>query len=1225
MSTNREDSERGTGTGMGAAREAAPRFRGEGDYAVWAARMHVYLQRNSAADIHARGAQMATEGAFTTLKEMVTQWTNQENEEAVARVLGAAAGAQHSGTHSAHSGSSNTKDEGSSSSTVQTQQTIKKPDAEDLAARKRIVAMVERSERVYGVIYGSIPQPLCEQAPCATGWAFGLWQWLKEKHESTESDAVNDLLTRWNDLRQAEGQTYDDWRSSVDRTRTLLIAAKEPPSASVYAHTLLYKLQPQYRTQVQALRAAGRLEPAASIDWDSVNRQINAHERSVQRSGEEEEAAAAGISMAAHRQQQQQRPQQQQQQQQRPQQQPAPRHGQQQGGDAGRQHYMENIQCYNCSEYGHIGRDCELPDKRKSRRTPKAKFRSRNNAEEEQASSAMDQNRYNVLGSEDDDEEVDWDRSYTARTTRAPCKKASQRAAVATKKNTESSSKKEYIRPTRETAAALASAMAAAAREENKRKAGAGANVGTTDALNGSAWGIDTMASLHLSGNKALFSGLRTCAPVHVKVADGGVVMLSQQGTITLRLLTPKGNAIQIKIGGVYYNDRITTNLLSWCVLRNGGWAKKSDKNETYLITPSDIKIPLSTKGRVSMLQCGTMERVFAGEEDDRRIACEACGHRQEHKGSLLQKSHTVREEDEDDEEEPQVHLAMCALKAMQTKEEEAGCATTEVAHAVTAGVEVLESRAPATYQEAVESKEGAEWQKAFDKEINNCEKHGVWTLVDRRTLPKNANIITCKWVNKIKNDENGRDTEKKARITPKGYLQKYGVDYDKVYARTGMYKTMRLGLSFAAKFDHELDQMDVPCAFLNADLEEEVYMELPEGYRAGREHLVCKLNKSLYGLKQAPRNWYLLVSKFIASLGFKPTISDPCLFHKRSATGRLMLFFLFVDDFQISYHIEDKEEWDVSKKALIDRFETKDMGESKWILGMRITRNRAQRTITLDQELYATKALEKYGLTQCKIVATPGLVGHQDEDEEMKKPADRDRFMEITGTLMYLAISTRPDMAHEVNHLASKMVSPTKKDMSAAERILRYLAGTKDVALIFGSRNGGAAAGDSRGRATQQTVEVCAYADADWANCKETRRSITGWVAKLNGDPVSWASKKQRTVALSTCEAELYAEAAAIQEVLWLRGVCGELGLHSQTGSIVYGDNQSAIAVSENGVKGERTKHVDIKYHFITETVEQGSVKLKWIPSKEQQADIFTKTLGAPIFEALRKTIMTR
>jgi hypothetical protein len=159
----------------------------------------------------------------------------------------------------------------------------------------------------------------------------------------------------------------------------------------------------------------------------------------------------------------------------------------------------------------------------------------------------------------------------------------------------------------------------------------------------------------------------------------------------------------------------------------------------------------------------------------------------------------------------------------------------------------------------------------------------------------------------------------------------------------------------------------------------------------------------------------------------------------------------------------------------------------------------------------------------------------------------------------------------------------------------------------------------------TQQLVEVCAYADADWANCKVTRRSVTGWVSKLNGDPISWASRKQRIVAMSTCEAELYAEAAAIQEVLWLRGICKELGLHSQTGSVVYGDNQSAIAVSENGVKGEKTKHVDIKYHFITETIERGDVVLKWIPSSEQQADIFTKTLTAPLFERFRKLLMTR
>ena len=175
----------------------------------------------------------------------------------------------------------------------------------------------------------------------------------------------------------------------------------------------------------------------------------------------------------------------------------------------------------------------------------------------------------------------------------------------------------------------------------------------------------------------------------------------------------------------------------------------------------------------------------------------------------------------------------------------------------------------------------------------------------------------------------------------------------------------------------------------------------------------------------------------------------------------------------------------------------------------------------------------------------------------------------------------------------------------------------------MFGSRNGDTV-GDSRGRRAQVQVDVCAFADADWANDKGDRRSITGWVAKLNGDPVSWSSKKQRVVALSTCEAELYAESAAIQEVLWLRGLMEELGLHTQTGSTVYGDNQSAIAVSENGVKGERTKHVDVKYHFVTETVERGDVKLEWVPTTQQQADIFTKALAAPVFALLRSQLMT-
>jgi hypothetical protein len=583
----------------------------------------------------------------------------------------------------------------------------------------------------------------------------------------------------------------------------------------------------------------------------------------------------------------------------------------------------------------------------------------------------------------------------------------------------------------------------------------------------------------------------------------------------------------------------------------------------------------------------------------------------------------------------PRVHMVMSAVRGMDTNSEASHTHDHEtqmdVVHAITAGVGLLDSQTPTTYEEAITGPNAPRWAASMDKEIAACMALGAWEYVPRASLPPGANVLPLKWVYKIKTDEHGDvpdDTGFKSRITPKGCRQKHGKDYFEVYAATGMYKTMRVGLSLAAKWDHELEQMDVPTAFLNAPVEEDVYMEIPEGYRVGREHMVCKVVKSMYGLKQAPRNWYLLVSAFIKdTMGFKACGSDPCLFFKRSHTGRLVLLFLFVDDMQVSFHHEDREEWNGLKAFLVERFKTKDMGESKWILGMRIQRDRVARTITLDQELYVTKALEKYGLTECKVSPTPEVTGGEASMEDMGQsldtPTDRTRYMELTGTLMYAAVATRPDIAHAAYALACHMQAPTRRNMLAAERVLRYLAGTRDVGLVFGSHNG-PITGDSRGWSHVQ-VDVCAYADADWANSKSDRRSITGWVAKLNGDTVSWASKKQRTVALSTCEAELYAEGAAIQEVMWLNDLLKELGLHRQMGSTVFGDNQSAIAVSKNGIKGERTKHVDIKYCFITEVVERGDVTLKWVPTTEQQADIFTKALAGPVFVHFRKQLMTR
>ena len=547
--------------------------------------------------------------------------------------------------------------------------------------------------------------------------------------------------------------------------------------------------------------------------------------------------------------------------------------------------------------------------------------------------------------------------------------------------------------------------------------------------------------------------------------------------------------------------------------------------------------------------------------------------------------------------------------------------------HAVSTGVDLSDAQTPLTYAEAVKGPNGARWEEAAANEFAACMALDVWEFVRRSQLPKGTNVLPVKWVFKVKTDERGAVSAFKARLTPKGFKQKYGIDYFEVYAATGGIKALRLCLSLSAKCGHMLEQLDVPTAFLNATLDEDVYMEVPEGFRKGKEGMVCKLLKALYGLKQAPRNWYLLISGFIKSLGWRACISDPCLFWKRSCTGRLMLLFLFVDDFLGSFHPEDRAEWNETKAALFKRFKTKDMGECRWILGMQITRDEKAGTITLDHEQYILKALERYGLSQCKAAVTPEQVGAEVDTtpglDELLDARGKDRYMELVGTLMYSATTTRPDTVHAAYALACHMQAPTRRHMIAAERVLRYLAGTAKVGLVFGAHNGSKLSDTNGDR--KLLVEACAYADADWANSKIDRRSITGWVTKLNGDTLSWTSKRQRTVALSTCEAELYAEASAVQELLWLRGILGELGLEVRTGSVVYGDNQSAIAVSKNGVKGERTKHVDIKYHFVTETLESGAVTLEWIPTAEQQADIFTKALHGPVFEHLRSKLMTR
>jgi Reverse transcriptase (RNA-dependent DNA polymerase) len=534
-------------------------------------------------------------------------------------------------------------------------------------------------------------------------------------------------------------------------------------------------------------------------------------------------------------------------------------------------------------------------------------------------------------------------------------------------------------------------------------------------------------------------------------------------------------------------------------------------------------------------------------------------------------------------------------------------------AFAVLSGMGLLEEITPRTYRAALDSKQAGEWLAAMQKEHDGCLVQQVWDVVPRSSLPPGTNVIPVKWVFKIKTDETGKISKFKARITPKGFKQKYGIDFFEVFANTGKYKSLRAMLSLAARRDMELRQLDVPQAFTQAELREVVYMEMPEGFAV--PGMVCRLKKSLYGLKQAPRNWYLLVSAFIQDeLGFRACVSDPCLFFKQSQSGQLILLFLFVDDMQFAFDAKDEAEFSRYHAALQQRFNITSLGESKFMLGMRIIRHRASRTLTLDQELYISKALEKFGLDQCKPVQTPAVVigstAADDREGKLSEPTDVKLYQEKVGTLLYAAISTRPDIAFAVNRLTQHMQAPTVADAHACDRVFRYLAGTKSRALLFG-------------RSEPSTATVSAYADADWGNDRNDRKSVTGWIALIHGDPISWASKKQKVVAQSTCEAELYAEAAAINEAKWISGLLEEIGLQPNEVPLIYGDNQSAQELSKNDIKSERTKHIDIKYHYIHDEVKSGRVRLQWIPTTQQLADVLTKALNGPQHAELSRQLL--
>eukprot|EP00253_Pinus_taeda_P026496 PITA_26496 len=379
--------------------------------------------------------------------------------------------------------------------------------------------------------------------------------------------------------------------------------------------------------------------------------------------------------------------------------------------------------------------------------------------------------------------------------------------------------------------------------------------------------------------------------------------------------------------------------------------------------------------------------------------------------------------------------------------------------------------------------------------------------------------------------------------------------------------ETVRTVLSIAAQHKWKIYQTDVKSVFLNGVLKEEVYVEQPPGYEvAGQEHKVCKLKKALYGLKQAPRAWYSRIDVYLIENGFDKCDGEPTLYIKEN-DGKIIIVALYVDD--LIFMSNDASLIANFKAVMKNEFEMTDLGFLRYFLGIEV--DQSENGVFISQDKYVEAVLKRFNMQNNKATVTPTLMGLKLTKEDSSKDFDPKMYKSIVGSLMYLT-ATRPDIMHAVSLISRFMERPKETHWQAAKKILR--------------------------------------------------KSTSGYVFHMGSGAISWASKKQPVVALLTAEAEYVAATVAACQAVWLRRVLRDLCHAQENGTTIYCDNSSAIALSKNSVFHKRTKHIDTKFHFIRELVNNGEVVLQHCRTEDQLTDILTKPLLKKGFDHFRKCL---
>lgn len=528
----------------------------------------------------------------------------------------------------------------------------------------------------------------------------------------------------------------------------------------------------------------------------------------------------------------------------------------------------------------------------------------------------------------------------------------------------------------------------------------------------------------------------------------------------------------------------------------------------------------------------------------------------------------------------------------------------------------------PTTYEEAMRSENKKEWQKAIDSELESMHTNKVWMEVDKPNIEngKRPNILDSKWVFKRKVQNDGK-IKYKARLVIRGFKDKNVYNLKETYAPVSRLTLVRAVLAIINSFffyNLEVVQLDVKTAFLNGTIEGVIYMRIPDGIKVSEEikyTKVYRLLKALYGLKISPKRWYKKFKTVMTALGFVCDWNDPCLFIYKSG-DIMVILLLYVDDMLLASN--DGTKLQEVREKLMKEFEMTDLGEPKVFLGMNIRRNQETKTMKIDQADYTNKIIEKFGFSEVYYKNTP-MITRQVSNRERKEREDKTEdstnmtvptidapYREIVGSLLYLAGSTRPDIAYTVNILSRHQMNPTENEWNMIRRIFQYLKGTVTMGLTFLGR----------------TNEMVAFSDSSFADCKGSV-STCGYIVRLFGDTIAWKTTKQKYVALSTCEAEYVAMSEASREIVSIDKSISKIINKSLFPVVLYCDNRAAIFCASTNRSNKLRHMTEVHQDYIKECVDCERIIIKWVSTKDQLADIMTKPLAYEIHSKIRDKII--